>query len=105
MTDQNRIAILEKYCKEDPTDPFNFYALALEVGKQNAQEATKILIPLIKSNPDYLPSYYQAALFLIRESNYEEASTILEQGIIIARKQNDSKTLRELMSLSDEMDA
>ena len=100
----DRIKILQSYIKEDPDEPFNHYALALELIKDEPSQACQILMELVKHKPDYLPAYYQLALLLIDENRIEEAKIILDNGILLGRKQNDHKTIRELKALAEELD-
>lgn len=93
----DRIALLEGFLKEDPHDPFNSYALALEYIKIDSQKAKEIFESLLSSNPDYLPTYYSFAQLLI-DLNDPHAQTVFKQGIEIARQQNNLKTLNELTS-------
>ena len=99
-----RIKMLEQFVAEDPTDPFNRYALALELGKSDKQKTKEMFDQLIYTNPDYLPAYYQAALLYIELSLNVEATKIIEAGIGQAKKQHNQKTASELRGLLDEMD-
>jgi len=89
---------------EDPTDPFNRYALALELAKTDKPKAKEIFDQLILSNPDYVPAYYQAALLYLELMLNDEATKMIEAGIIQAKKQNNLKAASELRSLVDEME-
>lgn len=100
----DRIKLLEKYIEEDPNEPFNRYALALELAHEEPTKATELLLHLIKEQPDYVPSYYQAAVLLLDHNRYEETRIILEKGVAIARKQNDRKAQAELKLLLEELD-
>ncbi len=99
-----RIKILEQFVAEDPTDPFNWYALALELAKADKQKAKEIFDQLIRTNPGYVPVYYQAALLYLELSLNEEATSIIENGIVQAGKQNNLKAANELRGLLDEME-
>ena len=99
-----RIKMLEQFIADDPNDPFNHYALALELMKSDKIQAKKIFDQLIASHPEYVPSYYQAGLLYLEISLNEEAVKIIEQGIAEARKQNNTKAASELRSLLDEME-
>ena len=99
-----RIKMLKQFIADDPSDPFNHYALALELMKSDKEQAMKIFDQLISSHPDYVPSYYQAALLHIELSLNDEATKIIEQGMDEAKKQNNLKTMNELRSLLDETD-
>ena len=98
----NRLEQLRQFADDDPADPFNIYALALECLKSDVQEATSLLLGLLKSHPDYLPTYYQAATLLAATDRPAEALSIAEQGIKLAQTKNDLKARRELQALVDE---
>ncbi|MBI1768414.1 MAG: tetratricopeptide repeat protein [Bacteroidetes bacterium] len=100
----DRIKMLEQFIADDPNDPFNHYALALELMKSDKDQAKKIFDQLISAHPEYVPSYYQAALLYLEFSLSDEAVKIINQGITEAKKQNELKALNELRSLLDEMD-
>ncbi|HNP08224.1 MAG TPA: tetratricopeptide repeat protein [Cyclobacteriaceae bacterium] len=100
----DRIKILQAFIKESPDDPFNHYALALELMTEEPAQACQILLDLVKRKPDYLPAYYQLALLLIDENRFEEAKVVLDNGIVLGRKQNDHKTIRELKTLLQELE-
>src|ERR1041385_5972742 len=93
-----RIKMLEQFIADDPNDPFNYYALALELMKSDKPEAKKIFDQLINSYPEYVPSYYQAALLYLELSLNEEVIKIIESGIAEAKKQNNVKAASELRS-------
>jgi Tfp pilus assembly protein PilF len=99
-----RIKMLEQFVTEDPVDPFNRYALALELAKTDKQKAKEIFDQLIQADPDYVPSYYQAALLYLELTLNEEATKIIEAGIVQAKKQNNLKAASELKGLLDEME-
>lgn len=99
-----RIKILEQYIREDPADSFSRYALALELATEDQDKAVALLLALIKSNPQYVPAYYQAAILLLEQNRIEETKIILKEGIKIAAQQNDHKTIKELRQLRDELD-
>ena len=98
-----RIKMLEQFIADDPNDPFNYYALALELMKSDKPEAKKIFDQLINSYPEYVPSYYQAALLYLELSLNEEVIKIIESGIAEAKKQNNVKAASELRSLLDDL--
>jgi tetratricopeptide (TPR) repeat protein len=96
--------MLEQFVVEDPTDPFNRYALALELAKWDKLKSKEIFDQLIQANPDYVPAYYQAALVYLELSLNEAATKIIENGIVQAKKQNNQKAVSELRGLMDETD-
>lgn len=99
-----RIKQLEKFISEDPEEPFNRYALALELAHEEANKAIALLLDLIKDKPHYVPTYYQAALLLLDQNRLEETKIILAQGIKIARVQSEHKAASELKLLFEELD-
>ena len=98
-----RIKQLEKFYEEEPGDPFNLYALALEYRDVDYGKSQSFFDILLQQHPDYLPAYYHAAHFFQERGDRERAIRLFEEGISLARKTNDVKTLRELQSAFDEL--
>lgn len=99
----DRIRMLEKFHEEDPADPFNTYALALEYLKHDPKRSRALFEVLLRYHEDYLPAYYHAAKFYQDMGEREEAVRVFEKGIALARKVDDRKALRELKSAYDEL--
>lgn len=99
-----RIKMLEQFVAEDPADPFNHYALALELAKSDKLRAKEIFDQLMRTSPAYVPAYYQAALVYFDLLLKDEATKIIENGIGQARGQNNLKAASELRGLLDEID-
>ncbi|MEJ0029763.1 MAG: tetratricopeptide repeat protein [Bacteroidota bacterium] len=91
----DRISVLEGFLAEDPDDPFNSYALALEYLKSDNKRARDLFEDLLNKNPNYLPTYYAFAQ-LLAEQQDPGAADIFRQGIEIASRADDQKTLKEL---------
>ncbi len=92
--------LLEKllnFYEEDPNDPFNVYALALEYEKTDSVTARNWYNTLLTKFPDYLPTYYQAAQFFIIYEDNGKAEIILKKGIELAKVQHNAKTEQELI--------
>ena len=87
---------LLSFYEEDPEDPFNVYALALEYQKINVDEARKFFEKLLTDHPEYLPTYYQAAQFFIDAEESSRAEVIFKQGIDLAVRQKNHKAQIEL---------
>ena len=98
----DRIGQLEAFINEDPKDPFNHYALALEYLKTNASKAFGQFEFLLKTHPDYLPTYYPFAHLLIEMGSDERGEQVFKLGIEKARVLKESKTLRELQKAYDD---
>jgi hypothetical protein len=99
----DRIRMLKQYAEEDPGDPFNHYALALEYLKVDAGEARRLFEYLITNHPDYLPAYYPFAQLLSENKENQKAEVTIQMGIEIARAAGDLKTLHELQSAHQDL--
>lgn len=100
----DRIKMLEQFIADDPSDPFNHYALALELVTIDKNKARKIFDWLIVEHPAYVATYYQAALLSLDLSLNDQATKIIAQGIEHAKKQNNQKAVSELRSLLDDLE-
>jgi tetratricopeptide (TPR) repeat protein len=98
-----RLVQLEEFYREDPNDPFNLYALALEYQKTNVEKSRELFNELLATHEDYIPAYYHAAQLYLSLNNTEHAIVILEKGIPKARTKNETKAARELQTLLDEL--
>lgn len=97
MTD--RISQLKSFIREDPSDPFNHYALAMELKNQDQSESIILLQRLINDFPDYLPTYYQLGSTLTELNRNQQAIEILNKGVLLASQQKNHKALAELRQL------
>jgi tetratricopeptide (TPR) repeat protein len=95
----DRIDQLKQFAEDEPGDPFNHYALALEYLKTDPSEAIRLFERLSNSNPDYLPTYYPYAQLLIDRKENEKAESVFQKGIQMARSSKEQKTLREILAL------
>lgn len=101
--------LLEKlliFYEEDPHDPFNLYALALEYQNYDATKAAGCFGQLLGEFPAYLPTYYHAAQLFSAMGENEKAVQTFQRGINLATEQGNTKTqvelLRALRSFEDE---
>lgn len=96
------------FYEEDPDDPFNAYALALEYMKSDATQAAAFFDLVLDKHPGYLPVYYSAAGFYKDLEKWERSAAIYERGVSLAREQGNVKTTQELLraqrALLDEME-
>jgi len=102
---QSRIDMLEKFILEDPSDPFNYYALALEYLQTNRLKAAALFDKIMNNYPEYLPVYYTAGTFFAEQPNELKAQEILNKGIELAKSKSDFKALRELQSAIQNLDS
>jgi len=99
----NRLEILQQFYADDPADPFNLYALALEYLKTDKNKSKELFDLLLLKHAEYLPTYYHAATLFIELNIMDQATTVLEKGIALARQQGQSKSMRELQMVYDEL--
>ncbi|MCF0070113.1 tetratricopeptide repeat protein [Dyadobacter sp. CY261] len=89
---------LQAFYDEDPADPFNAYALAIEYTKSDLKEAQRFFNILLEKHSDYLPTYYHAGAFFAGIENVAKAEEIYQKGVKLALLQGNAKTHRELVS-------
>lgn len=94
----SRADLLKKFIDEDPSDPFNYYALALEYLDYDPGSARELFDQLLIHHPDYLPVYYTAGKLYAELGDEAKAQHILSTGIELAKNKSDVKALRELQS-------
>ncbi len=99
----DRIKQLEKFHEEDPLDPFNSYALALEYLNSDPGKSKLLFEALLRDHKEYLATYYHAARLFQEIGEKEKAIRTYEDGISLARIKGDRKALRELQSAYDEL--
>lgn len=91
-----RIELLRKFIREEPTNPFNKYALAMEYYDGQPHESLIMLENLLKNHPDYLPTYYKVAHIYWEMDKWEKAEKAFIDGIKLAEKTLDAKAIHEL---------
>ena len=99
----SRLELLKEYYRQDPNDPFNMYALAIEYLKSDTGQSKHFFVELLNKHPDYLPSYYHAAKLFTDLNEKEKAIEVYEKGIALAKEKKEFKALRELQSAYDEL--
>ncbi len=93
----SRIQQLLEFIYEDPNDVFTHYALALEYWNLNQlDEALASMLKAKELDNDYLAIYYQLGKIFEALKEYSKARDIFEEGMRIAKSQQNSKTYSEL---------
>ena len=59
-------------------------------------DALTIFENLLHDHEDYLPTYYHCGKLYEKLNKKEEAIACYEKGILLSKKQNHSRTLREI---------
>jgi tetratricopeptide (TPR) repeat protein len=96
MLNLERIELLREYCKEEPENPFNYYALALEYRESDKPAAAELFDFIVHKFPNYLPVFFPAAHFFFEEGDLSKAKHLFESGIAIAHLLQDEKAKKEL---------
>lgn len=91
-----RLKILLELLEDEPNDPFNRYAVAMEYLSAAPNEALQHLKKLLEQHPNYLPTYYQAATLYAEQDLEAKATDVFEKGIALAAQQNNEKATKEL---------
>ena len=95
---QERIVLLEKFLKEEPNDPFNSYALAMEYYEEDPDKALQLLEGLRTKHQEYLPTFFKLAHLYWDMEEWGKAEEVFINGIKLAEEQEDNKALSELKS-------
>ncbi|MEM6363335.1 MAG: hypothetical protein AAF745_02840 [Planctomycetota bacterium] len=91
---------IEAMLRDDPTDTFLRYSLAMEHrGEGNVDESLRRLDDLISDKPPYVPAYFMAAQQCADRDEVARARTYLRDGIDEARRQNDAHAAAEMSEL------
>ena len=97
MTGKSRKQQIEEMLSDDPNDAFLRYGLAMEyVGAGQDEEAARCFRHLLEANPDYVPGYMQAGRTLARLDRVDEARTVFQAGIAMAREKGDLHAAEEM---------
>lgn len=93
----SRLQYIQEMLEKEPNDSFLQYALSLEYAKLNyIEKAIELLEQLIIKDAGYLGAYYQLGKYYEQVGKPKQAENIYQKGILIAKSQNNRKTLGEL---------
>lgn len=98
MSKLSRVAILQSFAEQEPENPFNWYALAMEYIASEPNKALTYLDKLLIEHKSYLPTYYHAAALFAEFGQLEKAKTTYEEGIALAKNLSENNALRELQN-------
>ena len=99
-----RLQQLQQFLSDDPSDPFNVYALAIEYQKSDIQKSKELFLELLTEHPKYIPTYYHYGKLLQEMNALKEAQNVFENGIQYAQELNELKALRELRAALQELE-
>lgn len=93
-----KVQQLARALKQDPSDSFTKFALALELLKQDDVSKAKVLFEsILKQDPDYLGVYYHLGKLYERANRLRDAKRMYTSGLEIAKEQQNERTRLELM--------
>lgn len=92
----DRLRILRQFVEDEPQDPFNHYALATELLKFDKTESRHIFEYLLEKHSQYLATYYHLGALYVELGEHLLAEKTYVEGIALAYKIGNEKTLREL---------
>ncbi len=96
MGNLERLQILRDFITEEPENPFNYYALALELREKGPEEASRLFDHILQHHPEYLAAYFPSAHFFAELNLLRKAQEIFEKGIALAARQQNDKASKEL---------
>lgn len=95
---------IQEMLKQSPDDLFLNYAYAMELAKEGDISAGRQAFARVRElNPDYVPAYFQEGQMLAAADDNDEARKILQQGMDVARRVNDSHALGEMSEFLDNL--
>ena len=95
----DRIVKLKEFLAASPGDSFVQHALALEYVKEgNDSEAKKLFEQLLKSDENYVGSYYHLAKLFERIGEKDQAIKWYEKGMLKAKEAGDKHAYNELLA-------
>ena len=99
-----KIEKLKSFLIHSPGDSFLKHALALEYIKLgNEDEAKKLFLEILGSDPSYIGSYYHLARLLERTGESENAKAWYEKGMIAAKQAGDNHAYNELRAAYEDL--
>ena len=99
---QTRIEQLLAFLEEEPNEPFNIYALALEYTKTAPSKARSYFEQLLNKHSNYVATYYHAGKLYEELEMEDQAEEVYKKGIEVATEQNEALALRELKNAYQE---
>lgn len=92
-----RLEMLEKLTSSGQAEALAWYGLAMEYRKLGRVDDALAAFQTLRSNePEYLAMYLMAGQLLLENNRASDARAWLEQGLVIAQRQGNFKTVGEL---------
>ncbi|MEZ6139673.1 MAG: tetratricopeptide repeat protein [Zavarzinella sp.] len=94
-----RMQQIEELLAEDPTDSFLRYGLAMEYRSAGDDATAAELLKKLLQDTPYVPAYLMVGQLLNELGKWEEAITLLKQGIQQAQNQGNDHAAGEMQGL------
>ena len=105
MIPTERMEKLQRLLDDDPSDSFARYALALEfLGRKDVERAMELLRETIERDPAYVPAYQMLGHQCLQRGADDEARSVLERGIAVARSSGEMHAATEMQDDLDMLD-
>ncbi len=102
----DKIAALNEILKQNPTDAFTRYGLAMAYSAQgDNDQALAEYTTILGHTPDYVPAYQMSAQLLLKLSRTEEARSRLEAGIAATQRTGNTHARSEMQAMLDDIGA
>ena len=100
----DKIAALNEILKQNPTDAFTRYGLAMaHAAEGHNEEALTEYATIFQHTPDYVPAYQMSAQLLLKLNRTDEARTPLQAGIAAAKRTGNAHAESELQAMLDDL--
>jgi len=96
----SRLEKLLEFLKNEPSDEFLQYALATEYLRLNdTEKALEYYENLVKNHPDYVGTYYHLGKLYEALNRKDDAISIYEKGMEVAKRKRDNHAFSELQAV------
>ena len=100
----DKIAMLTEILKQNPTDAFARYGLAMAYSSEGKQEAAlSEFATTLQHTPDYVPAYQMSAQELLKAGRTEEARERLTAGLAAAARTGNAHAASEMQAMLDDL--
>lgn len=94
---QSKIKQLARQIKNNPSDSFSKFALALEFRKEGEFKKARILFEdILSSDPEYVGVYYHLGKLYEALDHLKDAKKLYQKGIEVASRKNEQRTEKEI---------
>lgn len=101
---ESKLKTLAANIRKDPDDSFSKFALALEFLKIERPDKARVLFESIyRNDPGYTGTYYHLGKLYEHSGLGKKALTLYTEGIDVARRNNETRTVSELKEAREQL--